>query len=220
MDGWKLEEKTYINKRTVREKYVLDPSEMLDHATYMTAYYGARDNAMGRIGNPSFAATLFTDTMRNNVASDNGVYVSTTASAATPYRNAEVAHRFVFDVSKFMVPPKVIAKIEFGWDGYSTNAKGGVYVQTPTAWRSVTSSLPTSDGVGFEFKDVLISPVGLTVGRKFNFGVYSYDTATEEEVSVTLYTDYVYVIVTYRFTDLVNTPVVKPKVIGVSGYER
>ena len=220
MCGWKLAEKTYINKKTVREKYVLDPSETLDHTTYLTAYYGTRNDAPGRIDNPSFATTLFTSTMKTNIATDNQEYASNTAYAATLYRNAEVAHRFVFDMSKFASLPVVVTQIEYGWDGYSTESQGGVYVRVPTGWRKTLASLPTSDGSGTEFREVLSIPVGVIVDKKFTFGVDSYKMSDGSEVSVTLNTDYVYVTVTYKITDLVNTPVIKPKVIGVSGYER
>jgi len=220
MVGWKLVDKKFMNKRTVREKYVLDPSETLEHATYLTPYYGARSNVTTKIENPSFATTLFTDTMKSAISSDNGVYASTTASAGTLYRYAEVAHRFVFDMSKFMALPNVLTKIEYGWDGYCDSEYGGVFVQIPTGWMKVRASLPTSDGSGFEFAGVLDSIIGVTIDKKFTFGVYGYKISPGETVTVTLNTDYVYVTVTYKITDLLNAPIIKPKVIGVSGYER
>ena len=220
MNGWKLTEKTYINKNTVREKYMLDPSETLDHATYLSPYYGQRSDVTSRVGNPSFALISFTDTMKNNIVSDNGVYASSTAEASISYRYAEVAHRFVFNISKFVKLPCVLTKIEYGWDGYSTASQGGVYRQTLQGWKLLRSSVPTSDESGLEHSETLTSILGAVVGGNFIFGVYSWVVCTDSPVSVTLYTDYVYVTVTYKITDLLNAPIIKPKVIGVSGYER
>ena len=220
MCGWKLAEKTYINKKTVKEKYVLDPSETLPHTTCLTPYYGARSNAAAPIANPDAATTLFTDTMKENIQTDNEVYASTNANATISGRFAEVAHKFVFDVSKFLVLPTIITKIDYGWDGYCTTTAGKVLRLTTGGWKSVTTSLPTSDGSGMEFSETLTSIIGAVVNNKFTFGINSYLQYTETPVSITLYTDYVYVTITYIISDLLNAPIIKPKVIGVSGYER
>jgi len=219
MCGWKLAEKTYMNKKTVREKYVLDPTETLDHATYLTAYYGSRSNALTYIGNPDAATTLFTDTMKSNILNDNEVYASTSASVTISGRWAEVAHKFVFDMSKFVKLPVVLKQIEYGWDGYSSTIGGFIFRLTPFGWKVVRTFLPPSDGAGAEWSETLTSLVGVIVNKKFTFGIDIHVSTTEPPVTITLYTDYVYVTVTYKITDLINTPVIKPKVIGVSGYE-
>ena len=220
MYGWKLAERTFINKRTVREKYVLDPVETLDHTTYLTAYKGAKSNATSFTGNPSMATTELSDTEYVNIRTDNGVYIHTSASATTEFRYAETAHRFRFDLRRFVTLPYIVYSIEYGWDGYCSEEIGGLMRRTPAGWETKLSPLPTSDGSGLEFTETITKMIGALVDGYFEFGVQANKGYIDSPVTIDLYTDYVYVTVTYRITDLINTPVIQPKVIGVSGYER
>jgi len=220
MNGWRLAEKTYINKRTVREKYVFDPTEALDPTIYMLAWKGARSGVLERIGNPSFATDDLDDTEKSKIIADNGDYLSTTATASSAGRSAEVAHRFQFDLTKFITLPNVLDKVEYGWDGYVEADSASLMRNSNIGWQTVTSSLPSSDGAGVEFSETLTRRVGVLTNKAFEFGVYAYSVYITGVVTATIHTDYVYVTVTYHVSDLLNAPIIRPKVIGVSGYER
>jgi len=218
--AWRLAEKTWINKRTVKEKYVLDPSETLDHATYLKAYKGSRSNVDTPISNPSFATTELSDTEYGYIQNDDGSYISSYASATQSLKNGEVAHLFGFDLTKFVTLPNVLDKIEYGWDGYLSGGTGMLFRNTPVGWKTIATSLPTSDGSGIEFTETITNMVAVLINKWFWFGVYGACKYLIEPVSITLYTDYVYVTVTYHISDLMNAPIIKPRVVGVSGYER
>jgi len=220
MYGWKLAEKTYLNKRTVREKYVLDPTETLDHATYLKAYYRVRANVTSLTGNPDVATTEFTDTDYDNIASDDEVYVSHSGTVTISGRYVEVAHKFVFDLTKFVTLPNILTQIEYGWDGYATANYFHVYRKTPTEWKVVSDAVPDTDGDEIEFMETITKMTGVLVDKQFIFGVHGSAFYVDTPITLELNTDYVYVTVTYRVTDLLNSPIVQPKVIGVSGYER
>lgn len=183
---------------TITDKWVLDPVVILKPTgTPHKAYGYAVSNATIPISNPSAATTEFTSTEYENIASDNAVYTTRVASATTLGRYANVAKRFVFDLS----PYEGITQIVYRWDGYGAVTCDLVAAKAQhketTGWVDDVTSIPNSDGAGFEISVTLTNISSIVIGGIFEFGLILVGLFLETSGSVTLYTDCVEVEVIY-----------------------
>ena len=82
-------------------------------------------------------------------------------------------------------------------------------------------TLPASDGSGWEAEYTTPSMVSTLTDKKLEWAVYASCTSDGSSVCYAkIRTDATQIEVAYHITDLLNAPIIKPKVIGVSGYER
>jgi len=220
MSEWKLVKRERLAGNLYRDKYVLDPSVTITGKDVEHAWYGTRSNADTEYGNPEFADIEFTDTEKQTIDSDDGNRVSHSASATQQYKYAEVAHKFLFDTYSVLPTNVILKSITYGWDGYASGYIRKIMRFTRGGWEDTGVSAPTSDGSGVEFEETLTNLDWVLIGGKFKFGVYVSDAYIDSSISVSLHTDYIFLTVTYETSNLIQTPVINPRVIGVSGYER
>jgi hypothetical protein len=193
---WILVRRENLGNGKVRDTWILDPTVII---TPTIAYKGVGNNVTSHPGNPSGATTEFTSTEYSNIASDDGVYASHSASANTTGRYCWVAHRFTFDLTQYNTGGKRVTGLTYKWDGYRS---GGYlayhsYHKETTGWVQDVE-IPTSDGAGFEITKTIANVSASIINNTFEFGVYVADQFVGETVTVYIYTDYVELEVTYE----------------------
>jgi hypothetical protein len=199
---WVLKSRRRNPDGTFTDKWVLDPTVTLIPNTTHKAYTYYGNNATSPITNPSVAGTEFTSTEYTNIGSDNSVYVTTSAYITTVARYANIAHRFTFDLTAYNTGGNTVTQVEYRWDGYrSVPFEFIVYEKVQhketTGWVDDYTTIPTSDGAGFERTKVLTNISSILINNVFEFGLIYVGGGTESTGYIYLYSDYVELEVTY-----------------------
>ena len=208
----------YINKNTIVETILIDPEEYVDPSQFLTAYKGSQPNTTSPYPNPEIATTEFTDTEKSKLLNNDGNTVSSTACATFSGYFCHTVHRFVWDLKRYNTLPNILRKVEFGWDGYSSVGGGIFWHKRLTGWHSETVNIPTSDDAELEIVYIPSSMIGALIDNKLEVAVSTSAQYIDSEVCASLYTDYVYLKVTYIRSALINSPVIQPTVIGGRQY--
>lgn len=130
---------------------------------------------------------------------DVGGYITISNHTADYYTN--LAFKFTFNLTAYNTGGLRVLNISFKWDGYRSPSGGGYgtliaqkiqHTDIDYLWTDDATSIPTSDGLGWEFQKTI--PWGVT-GNSFSFGlifVVQYNT-----YDITLSTDAAQVVLTY-----------------------
>ena len=147
------------------------------------------------------ATTEFTN--YSIIQNDDGDYSSFTAYSTDVLKKGYVINRYVFDMSRFLG----ISSITYRWDGYfSYNDLATVAFKhkETSGWVTDSTSIPTSDGAGWEVEVTLTNISDIVINGKFEFGFVAQANLQETtRAYITAYVDAVEVEVTY--TSLLQT---------------
>jgi len=177
-----------------RNTWILDPvATLTPDDTVNEAFREAVNNSSTPYTSPDNATVEFTATEYTNVQTENAVYASHSASVTIATRYANVAHLFKFNTSGY----ENITDITCIWKGYEANMTGvnKLQVYKATAWEDWVTNLPTTNtkytkslgnGSSYFYSSTWI-----------RFGAYMAELYIGEPITVTLYTDYAALQITY-----------------------
>jgi hypothetical protein len=181
----------------MKNRWIMDASATLTPATSTEpAYYGSTSS--GGFANPDKATTEFTSAMYADVQTyGDGSYATTSVTSASR-AIASVAHLFTFNTAGYAG----ISDIQLVWGGYFTVSSPGVIeVNDLEAYQGSTStwigwiSITTSDT---EYTlDIGTGSAYFYNSTWLRFGVVIEGYNSKGTTTVTLYSDYAAIIITY-----------------------